>query len=37
MLKNKGKEILALSVIIELTQLEGKQKIDIPVFSEIKY
>ena len=37
MLKNKGKEILALSVVIELTQLEGKQKIDIPVFSEIKY
>ena len=37
MLKKKGKEILALSVIIELTELEGKNKLGVPVFSELKY
>ncbi len=37
MLKMKRKEILALSVIIELTFLEGSKKLDIPVFSEIQY
>ena len=37
MLKEKGKQILALSVIIELTELEGNTKLGIPVFSEIKY
>ena len=37
MLKNKNKEILALSVIIELTFLKGVKNLDVPVFSEIKY
>lgn len=37
MLKKENKEILALSVIIELTDLRGKDNLDIPVYSEIKY
>ena len=37
MLKKENKEILALSVIIELTELRGKDNLDIPVYSEIKY
>ena len=37
MLKNHEKIILALSVIIELTELKGSEKLNIPVFSEIKY
>ena len=37
MLKSKNKEILALSVIIELTFLEGAKNLDIPVFSEVQY
>ena len=36
-LKNKNKEILALSVIIELTFLKGAQNLDMPVYSEVKY
>lgn len=37
MLKIKQKEILALSVIVELTFLEGSKNLDVPVFSEVKY
>ena len=37
MLSKKEKQILALSVIIELTFLNGAQNIDVPTFSEIKY
>tara|TARA_B100000212_G_C27323449_1_gene511241 strand:+ start:610 stop:915 length:306 start_codon:yes stop_codon:yes gene_type:complete len=37
MLKSLEKIILALSVIIELTELKGLENINIPVFSEIKY
>ena len=37
MLKNKNKEILALSVIIELSFLEGAKNLDIPVISEVQY
>ena len=36
-LKSKKKKILALCVIIELTSLKGSTKIDIPVYSEVKY
>ena len=35
--KNNEKIVLALSVIVELTELKGAQKINIPVYSEIKY
>ena len=37
MLKSKNKEILALSVIIELSFLEGAKNLDIPIFSEVQY
>ena len=37
MLKSKNKEILALSVIIELSFLKGANNLDFPVFSEVKY
>ena len=37
MLKSKNKEVLALSVIIELSFLKGANNLDFPVFSEIKY
>jgi len=37
MLRKKKKEILALSVVIELTFLEGAKNLDVPVFSEVKY
>ena len=37
MLKSNGKEILALSVIIELTFLKASKNINIPITSEIKY
>ena len=33
MLKSKNKEILALSVIIELSFLKGANNLDFPVFS----
>ena len=36
-LKKRNKEILALSVIIELTKLNGANNVGIPVFSEVKY
>ena len=37
MLKDKKKEILALSVVIELTFLKGARNLDVPVYSEVKY
>ena len=37
MLKIKKKEILALSVVVELTFLEGSKNIEIPLYSEVKY
>lgn len=37
MLKMKKKDILALSVVVELSFLEGSKKIDIPIYSEVKY
>ena len=37
MLKSEKKNILALSVVIELTFLEGSKNLDIPVYSEVKY
>ena len=37
LLQNKNKEILALSVIIELELLGGSKNLDIPVYSEVKY
>ena len=37
MLSKKDKIILALSVIIELTALNGKDNLNIPVYSEVKY
>jgi adenine phosphoribosyltransferase len=37
MLKLKNKEILALSVIIELKSLEGAENLNIPVYSEVEF
>ena len=37
MLKVKRKEILALSVVVELSFLEGSKNLEIPVISEVKY
>ena len=37
MLKEEGKEILALSVVIELLSLEGRNRLNIPVLSEIQF
>ena len=37
MLKNKNKKVLALSVIIELTKLNGAKNVGTSVFSEVKY
>ena len=37
MLKDKKKDILALSVVIELTFLKGSKNLGIPVYSEVKY
>ena len=37
LLKNKEKDILALSVIIELTFLGGAKDLGIPVYSEVQY
>ena len=36
-LKEKNKKILGLSVVIELEALNGRNKFDFPVFSQIKY
>ena len=37
MLKSKNTEILALSVVVELTFLKGSKNLEIPVYSEVKY
>ena len=37
MLKKNNKEVLALSVIIELSDLEGANSLGIPVYSEVKF
>ena len=37
MLRIKKKEVLALSVVVELAFLEGKKNLDIPIYSEVKY
>ena len=37
MLMKSNKEILALSVVIELSFLKGIENLDIPVYSEVKY
>ena len=37
MMKIMKKDILAISVIIELTSLGGAEKLGIPVYSEVKY
>ena len=37
MLKTKNKKILALSVIIELSFLNGSKNLDMPVYSEVQY
>lgn len=36
-LKSVNKKVLGLSVVIELTHLEGKSKLDFPVFSQLYY
>lgn len=36
MLRKRKKNVLALSVVIELTSLKGAKSLDIPVFSELK-
>ena len=37
MLSKEKKVILALQVIIELTELNGKENLNMPVYSEVKY
>ena len=37
MLNLKQKEILALSVVVELTFLEGSNQLGVPIYSEVKY
>ena len=37
MLKSKDKEIIALSVIVELIELRGAESLDVPVYSEVQY
>ena len=37
MLNLKQKEILALSVVVELTFLKGSNQLEIPIYSEVKY
>ena len=37
MLENKEKKVLALSVIIEITNLNGAKNTGVPVYSEVKY
>ena len=37
LLKSEGKKILGLNVVIELTELNGKNRFSFPVFSHIKY
>ena len=37
LLKKRNKKILALSVVIELSDLEGAKTLGIPVYSEVKF
>ncbi len=37
MLKKKKKQVLALSVVVELSFLEGYKNLGIPIHSEVKY
>ena len=37
LLKSKDKQILALAVVIELSFLNGKKNLDVPVYSEVKF
>ncbi len=37
MLRKRKKEILALSVVIELSELDGANSLGIPVYSEVKF
>ena len=37
MLKEKNKDVLALSVVIELLDLKGSDLVGIPVISEVKF
>ena len=36
-LKKKNKKVLALSVVVELSFLEGYKNLNIPIKSEVKY
>jgi len=37
LLKEANKKVIGLLVVIELLSLEGRYKIDFPVFSEVSY
>ncbi len=37
MLKNNNKDVLALSVIVQLSFLKGAESLGIPVYSEVQY
>ena len=37
MLKEEGKEICGLSVVVELNELNGRKKLDFPVSSQVSY
>ena len=37
MLRLKNKDVLALSVVVELSSLKGSEFLDLPVYSEIKF
>ena len=37
LLKDRKKEVLALTVVIELSSLKGSENIGIPVYSEVKF
>ena len=37
LLKNREKEVLALTVVVELSSLKGSENIGIPVYSEVKF
>tara|TARA_B100000401_G_C52714150_1_gene675332 strand:+ start:544 stop:1062 length:519 start_codon:yes stop_codon:yes gene_type:complete len=37
LLKDRNKEVLALTVVIELSSLKGSENLGIPVYSEVKF
>ena len=37
LLKSQGKEILGLNVVIELTEINGKNRFNFPTLSHVKY